>query len=75
MSVLLNPDNGQGPIVEAVGQALLTRPFGDEPREEAHQALAREVLDALGFEAGEDLAGPIRDLARKTGEARDVDAV
>jgi hypothetical protein len=35
----------------------------------------REVLDALGFEAREDLAGPVRDLGREARELRDVDAV
>jgi hypothetical protein len=34
-----------------------------------------KILDALGLEAGEDLAGPVGDLARKPGKARDVDAV
>src|SRR3712207_7383294 len=37
-------------------------------------ALAREVLDALGLQAAEDLAGAVGDLAREAGEAGDVDA-
>jgi len=34
-----------------------------------------KVLDALGFEAGQDLPGPVRYLARQAGELRHVDAV
>src|SRR3712207_2130175 len=37
--------------------------------------LAREVLDALGFEAAEDLASPVRHLRWQPGQPRYVDAV
>src|SRR3712207_3269904 len=37
--------------------------------------LAREVLDALGFEAAEDLVRPVRHLRWQPGQPRYVDAV
>jgi hypothetical protein len=38
--------------------------FGDQRRKELHLISSRKVFDAFGFEAGEDLTGPVRNLGR-----------
>src|SRR5919106_1393050 len=50
-------------------------PFISHPSTFPHDLLPGEVLDPLGFEAVQDLAGTVGDLAGQTSETGNVDAV